>query len=152
MLNEWNIYEKWLNIVVPPLLKRNVQQTLLASGIENYVKVPDLEKVIRQEYATNRVLTKKIGGLQVFDYQKYHPLNEIYDWIYAIAKQYSDIVDVFNVTTSFEGRPLTTLKISVPNSSGKRKPAIWFDGGIHSREWISPATVIYMTYRVIIKL
>ena len=28
------------------------------------------------------------------------------------------------------------------------KPAVWFDGGIHAREWISPASVMYFTNQV----
>jgi murein tripeptide amidase MpaA len=29
------------------------------------------------------------------------------------------------------------------------KPAMWFDGGIHAREWISPATVMYMLMELV---
>lgn len=29
------------------------------------------------------------------------------------------------------------------------KPGIWMDGGIHAREWVSPATVLYMIDQVI---
>ena len=29
------------------------------------------------------------------------------------------------------------------------KPAIWIDGGIHAREWISPATVTYIIRRLL---
>ena len=29
------------------------------------------------------------------------------------------------------------------------KPAIWIDGGIHAREWISPATVTYMIKKLL---
>merc|ERR1712173_514648 len=42
---------------------------------------------------------------------------------------------------STEGRPLKVIKVGMP---GKQKKAIWIDGGIHAREWISPATVTYI--------
>ncbi|CAF1221003.1 unnamed protein product [Rotaria sordida] len=31
------------------------------------------------------------------------------------------------------------------------KKAVWWDGGIHAREWISPATVIYIAYAFLSK-
>ena len=29
-----------------------------------------------------------------------------------------------------------------------RRPAIWIDGGIHAREWIAPATAVYIISKV----
>ncbi|KAI1285364.1 Carboxypeptidase B [Halotydeus destructor] len=45
---------------------------------------------------------------------------------------------------SFEGRDLRLLKIGISGD----KPIIWIDGGTHAREWIGPATNMYMAYQV----
>ena len=37
---------------------------------------------------------------------------------------------------------MRVLKLCVGGCGSK--PAIWIDGGIHAREWIAPATVMYM--------
>ena len=81
--------------------------------------------------------------LDEFDYSVYHDLNEINTWIDQIGERYANFVTIVNISRSFEGRVIRGFKISVP--SAQRKKAIWFDGGIHSREWVSPASVIYMT-------
>ena len=48
------------------------------------------------------------------------------------------------IGNSYEGRELFLIKIGNSTSPGLRKPAVWIDGGIHAREWISPATVAYI--------
>ena len=48
------------------------------------------------------------------------------------------------IGNSYEGRELFLVKIGTPSTRGLRKPAVWIDGGIHAREWISPATVAYI--------
>ena len=42
---------------------------------------------------------------------------------------------------------LALFKIS---SGGGNKPIIWIDGGIHAREWISPASTMYLVREVCI--
>lgn len=34
--------------------------------------------------------------------------------------------------------------IKVSNGDRRAKDAVWIDGGIHAREWVSPAAVTYM--------
>ncbi len=60
---------------------------------------------------------------------------------------YSAYVTVLNLGKSYENRSLTVMKISVPSMNAKK--AIWLDGGIHAREWITVATVVYIGYSVI---
>merc|ERR1712173_76478 len=56
----------------------------------------------------------------------------------CLSSTYKSVVTMYTIGNSTEGRPLKVMKIGMP---GKQKKAIWIDGGIHAREWISPATV-----------
>ncbi|XP_075734004.1 carboxypeptidase B isoform X2 [Rhipicephalus microplus] len=51
----------------------------------------------------------------------------------------SDVLDLRSRRSFFSDyQRLNTL------SSGRAKRAVWLDGGMHAREWISPATVMYI--------
>lgn len=71
----------------------------------------------------------------------YYKLDAIYGWLDTLATRYSGVVTVIYGGTSYEGRPIKGVKIS----HGPNKRAVFIEGGIHSREWISPATVNYIT-------
>jgi len=66
----------------------------------------------------------------------------------SLAETYPTLVTIFHVGNSTEGRPLKVMKISTGGAKSD-KPAIWLDGGIHAREWISPATVTYMANELV---
>ena len=65
----------------------------------------------------------------------------------SMQQTYPQLVTIVNVTQSYENRSIYAIKISVPNERPNKK-ALWFDGGIHAREWIAPATVIYIAKTV----
>ncbi|KAK2519841.1 Cpa6 isoform B [Columba livia] len=54
-----------------------------------------------------------------------------------LNKTHSDLVHMFSVGESYEGRPLFVLKLG--KRSRPYKKAVWIDCGIHAREWIGPA-------------
>lgn len=66
---------------------------------------------------------------------------QIQNYLNQLAVDYPKIVSLENPGQSYEGRNLTVIKIS---NGGKDKPAIFVDGGIHAREWIAPAQVLYI--------
>ena len=43
---------------------------------------------------------------------------------------------------------LLLIQIGAPAKDGKTKPGVWIDGGIHAREWVTPAGTIYIIYTV----
>ena len=125
--------------------KHELEIILNSIKIEFRVVIENVSNKMRQQHDYESS-SKIIENLKDFDYGKYHQLDEINAWVDALAQEYSKYVTVFNVTRSFEGRPLIAFKISTPSATPKK--AMWFDGGIHAREWISPATVIYIAYSV----
>ena len=62
---------------------------------------------------------------------------------------YSNISTIVDIGKSVEGRELRVIKIGTDISNRPRKPGIWIDGGIHAREWISPASVEYLVHELV---
>lgn len=58
----------------------------------------------------------------------------------SLVKKYPDIVSPLNAGQSFGGVPLKGVRLShKPNNT-----AVFVEGGIHAREWISPATSTFI--------
>jgi len=79
-------------------------------------------------------------------WQSYHDYTEIKDWLHKISKDCENLCELINIGKSFEEKPLEIIKIGYP---GVDKPSIWIDGGIHAREWISPAVATYIIEKLI---
>lgn len=56
-------------------------------------------------------------------------------------------VKVKTVGKSFEGRDIKTITIT--NGDGVAKNSIFIDAGIHAREWIAPATALYIINQLV---
>lgn len=84
-----------------------------------------------------------------FDWTNYHKLDEIYNWMKHLRKVYPDNVETFVVGETFEKRKILGLKISTALKKNLNKSAVFIEGGIHAREWISPAVVTYVIKKVL---
>lgn len=76
---------------------------------------------------------------------KYHSADVIYDWLERWAEKYPDLVDLYEVGESYEGRQI--LQITVTNKkTGKDtdKPAAFFEGGRHSGEVTGSECVLWL--------
>ncbi|MCM8651787.1 hypothetical protein MZO44_17040, partial [Lactiplantibacillus sp. E932] len=71
-----------------------------------------------------------------FVYTTYHDLNSINSFMDMLVAENSNLVSKIEIGKSYEGRSLDVLKFS----TGANRPGIWIDTGIHSREWITPAS------------
>jgi len=80
-------------------------------------------------------------------FSKFLRLEEINNAISQLARDYPSLVSIEVIGKSHQGRPINLIKVS--SNNGKSKPAIWVDGGIHAREWASPATVLYMLNKLV---
>ncbi|CAO2603046.1 Carboxypeptidase A4 [Lemmus lemmus] len=82
-----------------------------------------------------------------FNYGSYHSLEAIYHEMDSIATDFPDLASRVKIGETFEKRPMYVLKFST--GGGKKRPAIWLNAGIHSREWISQATAIWTARKIV---
>jgi hypothetical protein len=83
------------------------------------------------------------GDKLTFD--RFHTVSVINDWMIRFAERYPDLVDLYEVDKSFEGRPI--LQMTLTNKkTGKHtdKPAAFFEGTRHSGEVTSSESVMWL--------
>lgn len=97
----------------------------------------------RQSRARRRSCTAQTG----MTFTRYQPASVLLDYLDCLGSQYKGRATVLNIGTSGEGRQLKVLHLS----SGSGRPAIFVDGGMHAREWISPATATLLAKQLVEK-
>ncbi|ELU10069.1 hypothetical protein CAPTEDRAFT_193373 [Capitella teleta] len=131
---------------IAPDVKEQLIELIQFLQIPYETLVPDLQKAIDENMKQNGV--ENNDG--VFRLDRYHPLDEIQDWLLSIAYEYPEITEIIEVGKSFEGRPILVAKIS-GRSSDEERPAVFLDAGIHSNEWVAPATLIFFINELLTK-
>ncbi|XP_014486643.1 PREDICTED: zinc carboxypeptidase-like [Dinoponera quadriceps] len=101
-----------------------------------YNHIEDVQKLI--DSSTSRAQAD-------FDFTGYHTLEEIYKNLDDLAKRYPDKVQVIVGGQSYEKRQIKGVKVSFKSNN----PGVFIEGGIHAREWISPAVVMYITHQIL---
>src|SRR5690606_30026841 len=88
------------------------------------------------------------GDALTFD--RYHTVDVMYTWLRRWAERYPNIVELYEVGRSFEGRPI--LQITLTNKeTGKAtdKPAAFFEGGRHSGEITGSESILWLAKHLI---
>ncbi|XP_070517045.1 carboxypeptidase B isoform X2 [Cardiocondyla obscurior] len=143
-------YSIWTNepsttdIFVRNYMIGNVDSILKNCGIKYEVLINDVQDAIDDEnMPLSMQMQAELEGRNGhrMEWSSYHRLDDILGYLDYLAETYPDVCSVQTIGKSVEGRLLKVLRIS----NGKTNaPAIWIDGGIHAREWISPAAVTYI--------
>ncbi|CAH2093039.1 unnamed protein product [Euphydryas editha] len=97
-----------------------------------------ISKNIKRITPSERPKRRKI---LLMDWKRFHKLDVIYSFMNELEKDFPAICTVYVIGKSVEGRDIKMLKISNSNASND---AVWLDGSIHSREWITTAVVTYL--------
>jgi len=78
-------------------------------------------------------------------FDKYHSMEVFYTWLRRWAEMYPELIDLYEVGKSYEGRPI--LQMTLTNKkTGKDidKPAAFFEGGRHSGEVTASECVLWL--------
>ncbi|XP_070578851.1 carboxypeptidase A4-like isoform X2 [Ptychodera flava] len=132
------------DVMTSPENKEELVQLLLANDVLFYVLIEDIQQLIDAQYHATSFAKPAESK---FDYSRYHTYYEIDRWIQDTAAEYPQLTKVFSIGHSYEQRIMRVLKVG--SSWQETKPALWIQSGIHAREWISPATNIWMTNQLL---
>ena len=115
-------------------------EQLVKEGLPHRVLIADLQALTDAQFAEIERL-RQLRDTAWF--QNYHTLAEIHAYIDQLAAAYPQLASSFVVGTSLEGRQIKGLRVTGPGDTSNRSAA-FYNGGQHAREWVSPATVMYI--------
>ncbi|XP_044731558.1 carboxypeptidase B-like [Chrysoperla carnea] len=135
-------------LMVPPTIDYQLRSLLRVNNLPYYTLIDDVQSTInneKNEQATaRRIFSDRSGRISFKQYERF---DTITGYLRNLTNLYPNLVKLINIGKSYEGRDLEVLKIS--SGGNGNKPAIFVDGGIHAREWISPATVLYIINQLV---
>jgi len=68
--------------------------------------------------------------------QQYSSYNECVDFFRSLEKKYPDLIEVNVIGKTWEDRDIIEVTLTKDVTSHKEKPALFYTGTIHAREWI----------------
>ncbi|NXJ83902.1 CBPA2 Carboxypeptidase, partial [Trogon melanurus] len=133
-----------VDVRIPANRVQAVKAFLESHGIRYSILIEDLQVVLDKE-REDMAFSQRDRSSTAFDYGAYHSLDSIYEELDHLVSEYSTLVSKLQIGESYEKRPLYVLKFS---TGGSNRPAIWLDAGIHSREWVTQASAIWIAKKI----
>ncbi len=82
---------------------------------------------------------------ETLTFDRYHTVDVMYEWLERWAEQYPNLVDLYEVAKSFEGRPIMQVTLTNKETGAAvDKPASYFEGGRHSGEVTSSESALWL--------
>ncbi|CAN7991891.1 unnamed protein product, partial [Ixodes hexagonus] len=135
----------WTDLKLPgsPVVVRVAPEKLLLftrkvseAGMNVKTEVKNVQKLIDDERHEARFTTYSSAPLR---FQRYLSNKEFEDALKSYSEKY-DHVQYTTIGKSSEGRDI----IGVHITKGNNRPVIFFECGIHAREWVAHATCLYI--------
>ncbi|CEF59762.1 Peptidase M14, carboxypeptidase A domain and Proteinase inhibitor, carboxypeptidase propeptide domain and Proteinase inhibitor, propeptide domain-containing protein [Strongyloides ratti] len=140
----------YADVLVSPEIVYVFKEKLINEGFNNYKIIhknvqKHLEgekKNLQNEEHTFRRKKRSIDDSSLFfNIFTYNSVDNINKYMINMVNKYPQYSQLLNVTKTYENRDMLGIKIGIP---GIYKPAIIIDAGVHAREWIAPASAIYI--------
>jgi len=130
-----------VDIRVSPDQVDKLMEVLNRVSIKSSIMIHDVESLLD---ITNMVPVseeQRVKQGHSMDWTSYHPIEDMHSYLNYLRDTY-DFVTLDTIGQSYDGSDMIFAKVC--RGGCGNKPAMWIDGGIHAREWISPATAMFM--------
>jgi len=120
-------------------------EALESAGVSTYeIIVPDVAAVLRLERDENDAIQADASADW---FESYHTYTEITEFVQQLSEAYPTLVSyIKSIGESIQGKKIPLLQISSGKANGKGKLLLL--AGQHAREWIGPATVLYIANKL----
>lgn len=104
----------------------------------------------RKEKAENELRLQNLeskGQSRMGDFNNFWSYSQMNRFLTQLTMNYGDICHTETLGFSGEGRAIRALKIGSFDGS---RPIVFFEAGIHAREWIAPMVALYMMEQLVV--
>merc|ERR1712179_470420 len=129
-----------VDIMVPPGKQEQLESDLELKGISYEIMIPDVQKLIDLEKIAASSQSPP-NPKHAMTWDAYHSLEDMYSYLDYLEESF-DFVTTEVIGQSYEKRDMRV--VSVCRGGCGEKKVVWIDGGIHAREWVSPAAISWM--------
>ncbi|XP_055047500.1 carboxypeptidase A1 [Misgurnus anguillicaudatus] len=133
-----------VDVRVPFNSLQAVRAFLAYNHIQYRVMIEDVQDLLDEEQHQLMDSRPRVST-DDYIYSQYSDFNGILIFMNMLEAENSDLVSQIEIGKSYEGRPLIVLKFS----TGANRPGIWFDTGIHSREWVTQASGVWFAKKIV---
>ncbi|CAB3380478.1 Hypothetical predicted protein [Cloeon dipterum] len=143
-----NVFGKFTDILVPSFTLSFVRQQFENLNATFRVMIADVESAMHEQIAiAPRRQSNKNKKSRSYNltFQRYHRISDIYAYLEYLVSKFPSICSIETIGTTIQGREIKVLKISGSNA----KFGFYIEGGIHAREWVSPASVAYIVRELV---
>ncbi|XP_050686255.1 carboxypeptidase B-like isoform X2 [Eriocheir sinensis] len=143
-LDIWGGSGSHAQVMVEEEAMERVERALKEAGLEHNVEVEDVLGMVEEKTAH---LRRKRSVSRQMDWTSYHDFNDIEAFIATLNQTSAGFLRQEIAAYTEEGRPVIAVRVTDPTATGNKK-RIWIEGGIHAREWISPAVTTFIMYQL----
>lgn len=127
-----------VDIMVPKRSLPMLAKMLSQKGIKCSSMIPNVQEAID---ATTKK-SSNLRGDEVGYFEEYHDWKSVHAYVDSLAEEFPNLATTSTIGSTYFDRPQKIITLSTSPGSGK--PALWFDGGLHAREWVTVTTVTYL--------
>jgi len=130
-----------VDIMASPEQLPALTKSLDMASIKHDVMIHDVQKLIELTKMKPVSEEQRVEQGHSMDWTEYHPIEDIHSYLTYLETTY-DFVTLETIGQSYEGSDMIIAKVCKGGCGNK--PAMWIDGGIHAREWITHAAVTWV--------
>ncbi|XP_042877673.1 carboxypeptidase B-like [Penaeus japonicus] len=131
-------------IAVSPSSEKEIKNMMRKKGLAFTTVISDLATKLSVDEPSLRRAALLRGAIT---FERFMNFEEIQAYVEDLPNLYPGRVKVKELGRSAENRPI--LMVVVQSGSARRSPVLFVDGGMHAREWVSPAAATYLVGRLL---